>query len=44
MPLPELNMMIHSFYCMEGKEVRRPKDRAKLIGKFHRVMSLFGKR
>jgi len=44
MPLAELNMMIHSFYCMEGREVRRPKERAQLMGKFNRIMSLFGKR
>jgi len=44
MPLPEMNMMIHSFYCTEGKEVRRPRERINLLGKFNRVMSLFGKR
>jgi len=44
MPLPEMNMMIHSFYCTEGKEVRRPQERAKLMVKFNRIMGLFGKR
>ncbi len=44
MPLPELNLMVHSFYCMEGREVRRPKDRANLMGKFKRIMGLFARR
>ena len=41
MPIWELNMMIHSFYCMEGREVRKPLDRLNLIGKFNRALSLF---
>lgn len=44
MPLAELNLMIHSFYCMEGRDVRRPKEKANLMGKFKRMMDVFGKR
>jgi hypothetical protein len=44
MPITELNQMIHSFYFMEGREVRRPQEKAQLAGKFQRAMSLFGRR
>ncbi len=44
MPLPELNMMIHSYYFMEGHDVRKPEQKRALESKFARIMALFGKR
>lgn len=41
MPITELNGMLHSFYFMEGRQVRRPREKANLLSKFQRAMSLF---
>ncbi len=42
--MAELNMMIHSFYFREGREVRKPEVKRNLEGKLQRIMALFGKR
>ena len=44
MPMIELNKMLHAFYFMEGKDVRKPEEKADRLGKFNRIMALFGKR
>lgn len=44
MTVAEKNMMLHAFYFMEGREVRKPEERRNIAAKFQRVLNLFGKR
>ena len=41
MPLPELNLMLHSYYYTEGRETRKPQKRTALQEKLLRLTSLF---
>lgn len=41
MPLPELNAMLHAFYFMEGRDVRKAGFRKQIETKFNRIKQLF---
>ena len=43
MTVVEKNLMLHSFYFMEGREVRKPEERIGIMEKLHRVLTLFSK-
>lgn len=44
MSIVEKNLMLHAFYFVEGREVRKPEERRKIAARFQRVLHLFGKR
>lgn len=41
MTVTEKNLMLHAFYFTEGREVRKPEERSRLLSKFQRVLTLF---
>lgn len=41
MPVTEVNLMLHSYYFMDGRETRRIEDRVKLHDKFDQILSMF---
>lgn len=43
MTVVEKNLMLHAFYFVEGREVRKPQERIDLFGQFRRAMNLFRK-
>jgi hypothetical protein len=42
MPLPELNLMLHAYYHMEGRDTRKPTSTKDNESRFRRIKLLLG--